>query len=264
MIDFHNHILPNQDDGSNSLEVSLSMLKHAANQGITDVVNTVHFQHPKVELLEINNSKISLAIRCLQEELDKRKIPITLHFGAEVFFLPNLLEIINNPLVTFGKRKYILIEFNVYDIPQAQKQVLYDLKIQGVTPIIAHPERYKQVQENIFLVYDWLNSGCLIQVDAGSLIGTLGKKSKIAAEKIINNQWCQILGSDAHDNMKRNFCLKEAYEIVQKMVGENYANPLVYNNPRLVIEGKSIDVDFEPIELESETFWQKLVRRINN
>ena len=49
--------------------------------------------------------------------------------------------------------------------------------------------------------------------------------------------------------MKRNFCLKEAYEIVQKMVGENYANPLVYNNPRLVIEGKSIDVDFEPIEL---------------
>ena len=64
--------------------------------------------------------------------------------------------------------------------------------------------------------------------------------------------------------MKRNFCLKEAYEIVQKMVGENYANPLVYNNPRLVIEGKSIDVDFEPIELESETFWQKLVRRINN
>ena len=65
--------------------------------------------------------------------------------------------------------------------------------------------------------------------------------------------------------MKRNFCLKEAYEIVQKMVGEkNYANPLVYNNPRLVIEGKSIDVDFEPIELESETFWQRLVRRINN
>ena len=253
MIDFHNHILPNQDDGSNSLEVSLSMLKHAANQGITDVVNTVHFQHPKVELLEINNSKISLAIRCLQEELDKRKIPITLHFGAEVFFLPNLLEIINNPLVTFGKRTYILMECNVYD-----------LKIQGVTPIIAHPVRYKQVQENIFLVYEWLNSGCLIQVDAGSLIGTLGKKSKVAAEKIINNQWCQILGSDAHDNMKRNFCLKEAYEIVRKMVGENYAKPLVYNNPRLVIEGKSIDVDFEPIELEPETFWQKLAKRINN
>tara|TARA_S200000501_G_scaffold378888_1_gene444624 strand:+ start:53288 stop:54082 length:795 start_codon:yes stop_codon:yes gene_type:complete len=264
MIDFHNHILPNQDDGSNSLEVSLSMLKHAADQGITDVVNTVHFQHPKVDFLKINNSKISSAINNLQEELNKRKIPITLHFGAEVFYLPNLLDIIDNPLVTFGKRKYILIEFSVYDIPRTQKQVLYDLKIKGITPIIAHPERYKQVQENIYLVYDWLNSGCLIQVDAGSIIGTLGKKSKIAAEKIINNNWCQILGSDAHDNHRRNFCLREGYELVQEMIGVKYAEPLVNKNPRLVIEGKSIYVDIDPIEKESDKFWQKLVKRLNH
>ena len=48
MIDFHNHILPNMDDGSSSLEMSLDMLENASKQGITDVVNTVHYQHPKV------------------------------------------------------------------------------------------------------------------------------------------------------------------------------------------------------------------------
>ena len=48
MIDFHNHIIPGLDDGSKSIEMSLSMLKEAKSQGITEIINTVHFQHPKM------------------------------------------------------------------------------------------------------------------------------------------------------------------------------------------------------------------------
>ena len=70
MIDFHNHILPNVDDGSKSLEMSLNMLRHAADQGITDVVNTVHFQHPKVETEDISFDRIQGEIGNLQVELD--------------------------------------------------------------------------------------------------------------------------------------------------------------------------------------------------
>ena len=58
MIDFHNHILPNIDDGSKSLDMSLRMLTKAAEQGITDVVNTVHYQHPKVETEDISYKRI--------------------------------------------------------------------------------------------------------------------------------------------------------------------------------------------------------------
>mgnify|MGYP003962025861 FL=1 len=58
LIDFHNHVLPAVDDGSKSLEMSLSMLRHAADQGITDVVNTVHYQHPKVETDDISYDRI--------------------------------------------------------------------------------------------------------------------------------------------------------------------------------------------------------------
>ena len=71
MIDFHNHILPNVDDGAKSLEVSLSMLKSAHMQGITDVVNTVHFQHPKVEGRDITYDSVRTAIDNLQKELYK-------------------------------------------------------------------------------------------------------------------------------------------------------------------------------------------------
>ena len=64
-----------------------------------------------------------------------------------MFFLPNLLKLIDNPLTTFGNGKYMLIEFHPYNIPDINKQILFDLKMNGVTPIIAHPERYSQGSE---------------------------------------------------------------------------------------------------------------------
>ena len=99
MIDFHNHVLPNVDDGSKSLEMSLNMLKEAEKQGITDVVNTVHYQHPKVENEDISYSRIKKEINELQAQIDKKNIKIKLHIGAEVFYLPNLMEIKNDPLI---------------------------------------------------------------------------------------------------------------------------------------------------------------------
>ena len=83
-MDFHNHVLPNIDDGSKSLEMPLDMLNHAFKQGITDVVNTVHYQHPKVEAKNINFFTIKKEIKLLQEELIKRDINIKLHCGSGV------------------------------------------------------------------------------------------------------------------------------------------------------------------------------------
>ena len=81
-------------------------------------------------------------------------------------------------MVTMGSGKYMLVEFSPKNIPNSQKKTLFDLKMSGITPIIAHPERYKLVQENFNIIYDWINAGCLIQVDAGSLLGLLGQKAK--------------------------------------------------------------------------------------
>ncbi len=244
MIDFHNHVLPNIDDGSKSLEMSIDMLKHAYEQGITDVVNTVHYQHPKMEGKNINFSIIKKEIKLLQEELIQRDINIKLHCGSEVFFLPNLMRIKDDPLSTFIHGKYMLIEFQFHQISKIQKQQLFDLKMSGVTPIIAHPERYKAVQEDLSLVTNWLERGCIIQIDAGSILGTLGSKAKTASEKIIKNGWCHVLGSDSHDNKSRNFCLKGAKEIVDGWVG-NESIKMVEDNPKSIIEGKSIIYDFE-------------------
>ncbi|MBA65876.1 MAG: hypothetical protein CMG55_08765 [Candidatus Marinimicrobia bacterium] len=241
MIDIHNHIFPNIDDGSKSKEMSIEMLKNAYKQGITDVVNTVHYQHPMFQDIDLSFDSIYKVSQDLQNEINQIGINIKIHIASEVFYYDNLLKIKNNKLTTMGNGKYMLIEFHPNNIPVSQKEVLYNLKIEGVTPIIAHPERYRQVQKDINYVYDWLNSGCLIQIDAGSLIGLLGENCMKTSRLIIQENLCQILASDAHNNAKRNFCLKDGHIYTKSILGDK-ADLLVYHYPKVIIEGGNISL----------------------
>ena len=207
MIDFHNHILPGVDDGAKTMEESIEMLRYAEEQGITDVVNTVHFQHPKMEGKNTDFDYISSVRDELVDKMSEENIDIKIHLGAEVFFNFNLLDILDNQLNTFCNGKYMLIEFNTHQFPKDFDKHLYDLAISGVTPIIAHPERYKPVQNDIDIIEKLINSGCVIQIDAGSILGHFGKNCKTAAEIMLKRNMVHVIGSDSHGTRKRNFCL---------------------------------------------------------
>ena len=118
MIDFHNHILANVDDGPNDIEVSLDMLKCASQQGITQIVQTVHFQHPKIDGKNVEYNYLNNKIKKMQSVIDEENLNIRMHLAAEVFYLPNLVEISTNPLVTIGNQRYMLIEFtsNIFPV----------------------------------------------------------------------------------------------------------------------------------------------------
>ena len=263
MIDIHNHVLPKLDDGSKSIDMSIDMLELAENQGITEVVSTVHYQHPKFDNLRITYEKMLERIYILEKHLDKKSIGIKIHPGAEVYYYPNLLQLIENPLTTMGNGKYMLVEFHPHHIPEGHKNELFNLKMSGVTPIIAHPERYKIIQNDINKVLEWMDIGCLIQVDAGSVLGTLGKAAQIASEVIIKNRWCQILCSDAHDNRNRNFNLKDAVELIENWVGKN-AYSLVYDNPKAVLSGEKVKIDpNDNIYPKENNVWKKIMLKIS-
>ena len=83
MIDFHNHILPSIDDGSSSMEITLNMLRRAEEQGITEIVNTTHYKHPKMLNKEVNYNIIKENINDVEEIIYKNSINIKLHAGAE-------------------------------------------------------------------------------------------------------------------------------------------------------------------------------------
>ena len=149
MIDFHNHIIPNLDDGSKSIEMSLNMLKEAEAQGITDIVNTVHYQHPKMESKNTSFQFIIDEINKMQNIAIENNINIKIHPASEVFFKFNLTEILDNPITTFGNGKYMLIEFQRLSFPKGYEDEIFNLQLKGITPIIAHPERYRGIQKDI-------------------------------------------------------------------------------------------------------------------
>lgn len=264
MIDLHNHILPGCDDGSKSFDMSIEMLQEAQRQGITCVVNTVHFQHPKLYEKNTDFDYICSVRDELQQKIIENDIDISIHLGAEVFFNFNLLDILNNKLTTFCNMKYMLIEFQTFQFPVGFEKHLYELAISGITPIIAHPERYKSVQNNFHIIEKLINSGCLMQLDAGSIIGHFGENCRLTAKKMILSNMFHIMGSDAHNNRKRNFCLSEALENVYKLIG-NDSEILVNDNPQKVIEGKKIEVSELKIEKEKKiSLYERVKKKIIN
>ena len=246
-IDFHNHILPNIDDGSKDIGMTINMLNYAANQGIEEIVTTVHFLHPMMDGKKKILDKISEKVSLVNAAIAQEKINIKLHVATEIYFMPELLDYVDEKYITTGNGKYILIEFPVNNIPDIHKKIFFELKLKGITPIIAHPERYKDVQENFDLIYEWLELGYIIQVDAGSILNKLGKDSYKASQFIVKNQLCQLIGSDAHNTKKRNFMLYDAYKACHKIVGD-VANNWVYYNPKKIINGEKIKLNFDCYE----------------
>ena len=250
MIDFHNHILPNVDDGSKSIEMTLDMFQTAQLQGITDVVNTVHFQHPKMENKNVEYDFIENKIKMVQSVLEDNNIKIKIHSASEVFYLPNLTDILDNPITTFGNGNYMLIEFQTLLLPENYKDELFKLQLKNITPIIAHPERYRKIQNNIGILEEWIELGYIIQIDCGSILGAFGKEAKITSDYIIENNLCHLIGSDAHNNTKRNFCLLEAYEVLSKLANAEYVTHLK-NNSKGIIRGEKVRLFMNKIERKS-------------
>ena len=247
MIDFHNHILPDVDDGSKSIEMTLDMFRSAELQGITDVVNTVHFQHPKMENKNVEYDFIENKVKMVQSILEDNDIKIKIHSASEVFYLPNLTDILDNPITTFGNGNYMLIEFQTLLLPDNYKDELFKLQLKNITPVIAHPERYRKIQNNIEILEEWIELGYIIQIDCGSILGSFGKEAKITSDYIIKNNLCHLIGSDAHNNTKRNFCLLEAYEVLSKLVNVGYVAHLKSNSKR-IIRGEKVFLFMNEIE----------------
>ena len=240
MIDFHNHVLPNVDDGPQSIEESLDMLDCAYKQGIKKVINTVHYQHPKMDDKNVSTNYLMGQLDILQKSVDEKNIDIKLYLTAEVFYLPNLVEISSNPILTIGNGKYMLIEFTTNIYPTGFENVLFDLQMAGITPVIAHPERYRFIQKDFKILNRWIDKGYILQLDAGSILGFFGPNIKKITIEMIKNGLIHLVGSDAHNNKKRNFCLLDAYHEVANIMSVDFVDLLKQNSSNL-LEGSEIE-----------------------
>jgi protein-tyrosine phosphatase len=246
LIDIHNHLLPGMDDGSDSLETSLEMLKGALRAGVTQIFVTPHLYF--YDRLEETVTKAGRKLTELQLEVRRQGLEVRLYPGCEVFLHPELPWLENLNKISLGQKgEFILVEVASGQIPNFVEKTCFDLLINGVTPILAHPERNLISTSQLNILRKLSAQGVILQIEAASYIGLNGKEMKKACQLLLAENLAGIVASDAH-NRKRNFePMQEAYRQISKNFSEERANFLFCTNPEKILTatGRQTNLKFK-------------------
>lgn len=215
MVDFHSHILPAMDDGSESVEQSIKMLAAMQEQGIDTVVATPHFDM-RQEKPEQFLARRRESFHKLQQEAPStiRVIP-----GAEVLYCGVPLHRCEDlDKVCIGDTRYLLIETL---FPEWTEEFRLDLQYlmmeRNIIPILAHIERYYFIGKNRNMIRALRRDGALLQMNAEAF---LYSKTQRRAMKVFKKESVHILGSDCHNMTQRPPNLGAAVALIQRQVGE--------------------------------------------
>lgn len=239
MIDIHNHILINVDDGPETEQAAIDLLLQAAANDVTDIIITPHhysenYENPSEKIKESLNE-----LNFLAEQLD---ISINLYLGQEIRINPNLLhELTTGRSIPLNHSRYVLLEFSYIEIPRYTDQLIFDLQMKGFVPLIAHPERCPPLIDDMDMLYDLVDRGVITQVTAGSVTGAFGGNLKTLTLEMIKRNLVHVVASDAHNATVRPFMLKEAYQVIEKELGESYVNYL-QKNASAILNNKELAV----------------------
>ncbi len=193
--DIHSHLVPNIDDGSDSLEASVEMIKEMRNLGYKKLITTPHIM---VDYYQNTPEIINKGFDQLKQRLADEQIDIEISAAAEYHIDCFILKKVAHENVLTLKDKYLLFELSYFNKPTELENILFELQVARFKLILAHPERYSYFHHN-FVEYQKLKDrGILFQMNINSLAGLYAKESKIMAEKLIKEGMIELIGSDIH------------------------------------------------------------------
>jgi protein-tyrosine phosphatase len=200
IVDFHSHMIPAVDDGSESLEQSLVALKNMWDQGITHVITTPHFKASTLkppDAFGAEMGRIDEAWGELLPAVAKSLPELRLDRGVELA-LDDPDPSVTDSRVRLAGTRFVLVEFPNFVIPPNSTRPLLHLRESGVTPIVAHPERYQNLDDSLGVLHQWKGSGAFLQLDAGSIVGFYGARAEKLAWRCLDAGVIDYLSSDYH------------------------------------------------------------------
>jgi protein-tyrosine phosphatase len=233
MIDTHLHILPGVDDGPGTIEESLALAKALVGEGIHAAIATPHYNDlfPQRSAAEIKER-----VNELQQVLDHQGILLRLFSGHEALIKPGLVEDIQaGRLATLNGSRYLLLELWSNTWLSETERIIFELRAFGIIPIIAHPERYRVIQQHPDRLVDLLQQGALTQLTASSLIGTWGKTIQRCAETLLKKRLICCIASDAHSLRKRPPDVTRGLQCAFALIDQTYLNFLIDIFPAAII-----------------------------
>jgi protein-tyrosine phosphatase len=249
VIDLHCHILPGIDDGSRSTGESLIMAKLAFENGIRTIVATPH----TLDGTYLNPPhRIAQGVLSLQKTLKENRVDLRLCVGADVHLCPGMAEKIKKgdagTLNNTGK--YFLLELPPQTLPSGVKEEIFALKVQGITPIVTHPERHPAILRDMNLLHDFIAMGALSQITAMSLTGEFGEAVQRCAQELLKHRLVHVIASDAHSADSRPPLLSRAVSEAAALTGsESFALSLVHDLPAKILAGEPVEIP-EPMRVK--------------
>ncbi|MGX7074344.1 capsular polysaccharide biosynthesis protein Cps4B [Falseniella ignava] len=243
MIDIHSHIVFDVDDGPKSREESKALLAEAYSQGVRTIVST---SHRRKGMFETPEEKIATNFRQVQEIAKEVADDLTIMYGAEIYYTRDVLDKLENQIIpTLNGSRYALIEFSMNTPYREIHSALSSVLMLGITPVVAHIERYDALENNEKRVRELINMGCYTQINSfhvlkPKLFGEHYKFMKKRAQYFLERDLVHVVASDMHNLDRRPPYMAEAYSIIAKKYGEAKAQELFVDNPKQIIMDKII------------------------
>ena len=237
LIDVHNHSMPGVDDGSQDLDMTFQMLQMAYEEGIRNIILTPHY---KSAMEQETTQKRYAAYRRACFLAEKVSPKLKLYLGEELYYDSKMIQRLREGrALTLNGTQYVLVEFPVYvDYPYI-RQAVRDLWAAGYLPVLAHIERYEALKK-MEHVKELTELGAYMQVNAGSVTGKAGFRTKRYLLELIRNHLVHLVGTDAHNISSRPPQMEKCAAYLKKKAGVGKAKELCSKNARKILKGEKI------------------------
>ncbi|HEL1576627.1 TPA: tyrosine protein phosphatase [Streptococcus suis] len=241
MIDIHSHIIFGVDDGPKTIEESLSLIGEAYRQGVRYIVAT---SHRRKGMFETPEKIIMINFLQLKEAVAEVYPEIRLCYGAELYYSKDILSKLKKKKVpTLNGSRYILLEFSMNTPWKEIQEAVNEVTLLGLTPVLAHIERYDALEFQSERVEELIDKGCYTQVNSThvlkpALIGERAKEFKKRTRYFLEQDLVHYVASDMHNLYSRPPFMREAYQLVKKEYGEDRAKALFKKNPLMILKNQ--------------------------
>ncbi|PGR00100.1 CpsB/CapC family capsule biosynthesis tyrosine phosphatase [Priestia megaterium] len=230
MIDIYTHMLPRVEGRKQQF---IDAARHLVNQGVKAVATTLDKE---------TNTPLSLYVKEANQTLKDNHIPLTIVEGTEVLANSNFAESYHlQESFPTSQEKYMILTIPAQEEPSYLKNLLYEIQLKEIVPIISEPERHPYFLEHKDGLYKFVKKGAVIQLSSDSIIGKNGKHAKKAAMQFIEHNLAHVIASGASlDNYKQH-SLRQAYDVITKEKGAEISQ-LLMQNAEATFNGQGIQI----------------------
>lgn len=267
LVDLHSHFIPGVDDGARTPDESVQALLAMAAQGCDTCVTTPHFDASLVR----SSARMAERFDAFDRAWDRLGAAMAAHVGqhgggslpalfrgAEVM-LDDPEPDLSNPRLRLAGGEFVLVEFPALQLPPNADVGIAHIVRQGYRPLIAHPERYRNLDAKLETLRRMREVGGYFQVNAGSLTGKYGSNAERVARNLLEMGWVSLIASDHHARGTPQ--LSAAAAVLSAAGGATQAKRLLSENPRRIVIGAA-PLDVPPLKSTTDgPWWQRLFGR---